>query len=556
MSERFPEDEIYRYYDEALRYLYEAGAEFAKVHPERARYLNIKSQRDRDPYVESLFQGFAFLAGRIRQKLDDEFPELTRSLLGFLCPHLLRPIPSFSILEFRPGRGHIRRTHLIRRGTEVASNPIRGVDCRFRTCYDVALQPVKLEKAELRKSPEGESVISFHFRLSEQVEYEALRLKSLRLFISAAPSTAFALHFALTRHVKRVELKAVSTGTSPALDASVMASGEIGAVGFSQEESLIPDTDDSFPGYRLLQEYFVYRDKFFFVDVMGFDRLRLSKETTLIEVNVSLSQPFPERKPFTAQNFRLYCTPIVNLFQRGAESIPIDRRSTEYQVVADRSHPEEIEVYSVDAVEGIVAGSGERRQYVPFYSFRHATAMRESARGPRYYHLTTRPNAAGELQTFLSLEADIADEFSDEIRSHTDIEAESSMNRRVREALSLTVTCTNGKLAHELKVEEILNGPPEGVELRNLTPPTLPISPPVVKGFEWRLISQMALNYLSLMDPEALQGILELYEWKGDEANLRRIKGIEKVSTTRTCASDAFVYGTLWRCISSARLFF
>ena len=89
------------YYDQELRYLNEAGQEFARAFPQRARFLEITQRDDRDPYVERLFEGFAFLTGRVRQKLDDELPELTQSLLGLLWPHFLRPVPPLSILEFQ-----------------------------------------------------------------------------------------------------------------------------------------------------------------------------------------------------------------------------------------------------------------------------------------------------------------------------------------------------------------------------------------------------------------------------------------------------------------------
>src|SRR6201989_2748433 len=95
-------DEILRYYEAEMRYLREAGKEFADTHPDRARLLNLDRVGDRDPYVERLFEGFAFLTARVRQKLDDELPELTEGLVSLLWPHYLRMIPSLSILEIEP----------------------------------------------------------------------------------------------------------------------------------------------------------------------------------------------------------------------------------------------------------------------------------------------------------------------------------------------------------------------------------------------------------------------------------------------------------------------
>src|SRR6056297_2661349 len=102
-----------RYYDEEMRYLHEAGRAFARLHPEQARYLNIDAVADRDPYVERLFEGFAFLAGRIREKIDDSFPELTEGLMTLMCPRLLQQLPAVVIMEFAPRAGMLQQSRLI-----------------------------------------------------------------------------------------------------------------------------------------------------------------------------------------------------------------------------------------------------------------------------------------------------------------------------------------------------------------------------------------------------------------------------------------------------------
>ncbi len=63
-----------KYYQDELAYLRELGAEFANENPNLASFLSRESS---DPDVERLLEGFAFLTGRLRQKLDDELPELT-----------------------------------------------------------------------------------------------------------------------------------------------------------------------------------------------------------------------------------------------------------------------------------------------------------------------------------------------------------------------------------------------------------------------------------------------------------------------------------------------
>ncbi len=64
-----------RYYEEELNYLIEAGREYARLHPERARFLNLADPRSRDPHVQRLIESFAFLTGNIRRRIEDDFPE-------------------------------------------------------------------------------------------------------------------------------------------------------------------------------------------------------------------------------------------------------------------------------------------------------------------------------------------------------------------------------------------------------------------------------------------------------------------------------------------------
>jgi type VI secretion system protein ImpG len=526
------------YYREEHQYLDEAGREFADAHPQRARFLKLSQRDDRDPYVERLFEGFAFLTGRVRQKLDDELPELTQSLLGLMWPHFLRPVPSLSILEFQTTPGRIQEPQIVERGAEVASQPVgreRRV-CRFRTCYDVHIRPIRLSQAAL----EGNSVLRFQFRVDNSVdparlfsmegedEYQKRCRKAIRLFIhDVDQSTASMLHLYLTRYVQKTVIQV--TPKEAAADASVTLQGQEGvqAVGFSPEEGLLPYTEHSFSGYRLLQEYFAYPRKFFFIDLLGLDQFTAHtqlEEMEGFEVQVHFQRPFPTDRRFAASNFRLNCTPIVNLLQTEAQPKTIDYESTEYRINA----PEGCEVYSLDTVVGIVGSTMERRTYIPFYSFKHSLASRE-AESDRYYHtrtqLVTGRDPEGQPETRQNTYITIVgpDEEADSLKEET---------------LSIGLTCTNGRWGREPKAGDIRNrtsssSVPEFVQFRNLTQPTIMLYPPLQAGLEWRFISHLALNYLSLSDPEALRGILELYNWSVErsdrEANRRRISSIARI---------------------------
>jgi type VI secretion system protein ImpG len=94
-------DELLRYYERELAYLRRMASGFAERYPKVAGRLMLEPGKSEDPHVERLIEAFAFLAARVHLKIDDEFPEITESLLQILYPHYLRPVPSMSVVQFR-----------------------------------------------------------------------------------------------------------------------------------------------------------------------------------------------------------------------------------------------------------------------------------------------------------------------------------------------------------------------------------------------------------------------------------------------------------------------
>jgi type VI secretion system protein ImpG len=143
-------DELLDYYERELTFLRQMGAEFAEKYPKIASRLQLEPDLCEDPHVERMIEAFAFLAGRVHLKVDDEFPEITEALLGILFPHYTRPIPAMSVVEFHldPEQGKLTTGFPVPRGSLLYSRPVDGVPCRFRTCYDTTLWPVTLAEAQ------------------------------------------------------------------------------------------------------------------------------------------------------------------------------------------------------------------------------------------------------------------------------------------------------------------------------------------------------------------------------------------------------------------------
>ena len=521
-------DSILRYYEAEMRYLRESGKEFAKAHPDRARLLNLDRVGDRDPYVERLFEGFAFLTGRLRQKLDDELPELTEGLVSLLWPHYLRMIPSLSIVELMPFAEKLQKTEVVPAGAPVRSAPInipspggvegsalRTIQCLYRTTQPVALQPVTITHAGPAVRHDGRSVIRIGFALEGSALRNETNLSRLRVHLNADLPTAFAMHLALTRQVDTIYWRVPEIRDGEPVP---LADVTIEPAGFSTEERLWPKADAAFSGYQLLLEYFTFREKFLFVDLCGLDVAKLPEGATRFELEIVLKHAYPSDQRFSADNVRLFCTPVINLFELDAEPIEIDHHETEYRVVPAGHQGEHVETYSVDAIATFDHDTAERYEYVPFVTFRHRGGMLRHEAPERYFHTRVRPGVSGLYETWVILGG----------------HAWETMDTLPEESLSLRVTGTNGMLPRkglrEASLNEIAVSTQSVAGVRNLVSPTLPLYPPTEDRFQWRVLSHLAPNFLSMMNAEVLRGALALYDWTSDELNRRRLAGILHVS--------------------------
>lgn len=513
------DNDILRYYEAEMRYLREAGREFARAYPDRARMLNLDRMGERDPHVERLFEGFAFLMGRLRHKLDDELPELTEGIVSMLWPHYLRMIPSLSILELEPASGTLQRHETVAAGLEVTSDPLGEdrIECIYRTTQEVDLYPLKLSEASTYAREDGRSIIRLRLAIQPQAQREQLRVPRLRLYLNADRPVALALYAALTAKPVAMQVRIPGHPADRPGAPQAMPGLRLEPAGFGPDERLWPKADNAFGGYQLLLEYFTFPEKFMFVDVLGLDMQSIAHDATYVDVEVVLDKPYPDDLRFSAENVRLYCTPIINLFELEADPITATQFETEYRVNAMEQYGEHVDVYSVDTVQGFTSGTGQRFEYVPFAAFRHRGGMLRHEMPERYFHTRVQRGPSGRFDTWVILGG----------------HAWEHQNTLPKETLSLSVTGTNGMLPRknlrEASIRRMRSGFTNVDAVRNLTAPTLPVYPPTGDRFHWRVLSHLAPNYLSLLDAEILRGSLALYDWVDGELNKRRIEAITDV---------------------------
>ncbi|CAG9182302.1 hypothetical protein LMG23992_04711 [Cupriavidus laharis] len=337
------------------------------------------------------------------------------------------------------------------------------------------------------------------------------------VYLHADRPLALALYAALTAKPLAVQVRIPGYPPDRPGTPQPMADLHLEPAGFAAGERLWPKPDNAFGGYQLLLEYFTFPEKFMFVDLVGLDMDVIPQNAMHFDVEVVLARPFPDDMRFSAENVRLFCTPIINLFELEADPITITHFETEYRVRAMEQHGQHVEAYSVDAVRGFEAGSGKRFEYAPFAAFRHRGGMLRHEMPERYFHTRVRRGPSGRFDTWVVLGGHAWDQ----------------QQSLPEETLSLSVTGTNGMLPRkglrEAGISRMRGGFTNIGTVRNLTAPTLPVYPPTGDRFHWRVLSHLAPNYLSLLDAEVLRGSLALYDWTDGELNRRRIDAITDV---------------------------
>jgi len=241
-------DDLLLYYERELTFLRHMGAEFAEKYPKIAQRLIIEPDKCEDPHVERMLEAFAFLAARVHLKIDDEFPEITEALLSVLYPHYLRPIPSMSIAEFDldPAQSNLTAGLPIPRGSVLYSPPVAGVPCKYRTCYETTLWPLRIAEAQWRTpdrfqpaiKTDAAAALRVELRGFQDVTFDKLDLRSLRFFLNGESALVHGLYEVLCGNCMQIVIRDPAPGsrTKPVY----LEPGLLRPVGFTDDEGVLP----------------------------------------------------------------------------------------------------------------------------------------------------------------------------------------------------------------------------------------------------------------------------------------------------------------------------
>lgn len=509
------------YYQRELTWLRHAGANFASRYPKVARRLELSPGECPDPHVERLLEGFALLSARLQRRLDDDYAEFSDALLEQLYPLALRPLPSCAIVQFEPDptQGNLAEGYAISRDTPLFVTPTQGSTVHFRTTAEAVLWPLRIRAATLLDGdaavafsghPQARSALRLTLECLGEFDWTQLPVRRLRVHLAASPMTNAALYDLLGAHALGL--------WSGAPDESLAAvAGLPELVGFADDQALLPDEGGLHPGLRLLAEYFAFPDKFAFFDLPLAPPANGGRECELL---IAFDRPPNGRPHLQPGDLRLGCAPAINLFPRTSEPLRPDGTRSEYRLVADAHRESSVEIHSIRTLR---AATPRGVRPVPAY----------------YGHAHTGDGLYWHARRVQGLNPDRPG--TDLLLSLVDTTC-APLQDALEYSLTAELLCTNRYLAEKLPPGTRLGferpGPVAQAYLRDT--PSAQSLPQLSGASRWRLVSQLSLNHLSLVEgPEALEALrelLRLHNLRDDAGARRQVEGISRLQCERVVA--------------------
>lgn len=505
------DERLINLYEQELRHLRETSVEFGKAFPQRASELALGANPP-DPYVERLLEGVAFLAARVRLKLDAQFPQFTQSLLETIYPDFLAPLPSLAVAQLNPDKRNPPPPtgFLIKRGDTIKGEPRRAdaltqkfggpTPCAFALAQQVLLLPIELVEANLliRRLHETDAYQQFGARA-------ALRLRIRNMSpapwsqIPLDPLVIYAperdgLGSQILETIFREQL-GISAGIGGASGSILARPGPWARkVGFDENSAVLPRSPGTFDGHRFLREYFAMPERFLFFELRGFGPALKDCTSNILELVIPLRDaPASLEQALNVSSLKLFCAPAINLFSKHFNQQIEPGRFAEFHVIPDVNRAMDFEVQSLGDVIGYSSSSPQGRRFLPFFQSRYRdrsgaafyTTNRQARLLSQEERLAGIPYSGSEL--FISLVDNNQAPFADGLQE-----------------LAFTAKCTNRHLPIFLRDGNgvwSLSGAARA-EIEILVGPTIPSFRPVDGDHAWRLLNLFSLNYISLADSQ------------------------------------------------------
>lgn len=478
------------YFDAQMQLLQDDVKQFALKYPEHARHLNLDSLDDRDPNVERLLEGFAYLTGRIQQSIDHDTSMMTETLLETVSPSALLATPSKAIAQCL-----YKSNDNEKQVTEIGSKDLfisacvgsEKTACKFLVEENQIIYPVSIVNLEQIIKDNNKYELKIELLIDENsCEFS---MPSLKLFINGEIEQRLAFLHALMHECHRVDLTYEQKLYSISLRHTVLDENKLSA-------------SDPF-GIELLKDFFCFRDKFFFIEVLNPHSLVFQAGKT-IELCFELKQAIGFEFGAQLNPILLGCVPIINSFQHMAEPLNALNERPMLPLLLDADRRQSICLQELLQIESQFARD-LKIKYVPFYAYQ------QGLNNIIYYRLQ-RPRSDSVLHHILLSGS----------HAHED------------QCLSVTTKATNSYYPRKYlsigSIELQQNNQDSDIVGTNITRPTNYYPAITEQAYFWRLIGVLSENYKTLSDRSYFLDMLHVHDLFNK--NYNKIEAICEIELT------------------------
>lgn len=486
-------------FDEEMRHLLGAGREFARENPALAQTLSIDDVARRHPYLERLFESFAFLLSRARTDMEDADDETAGEILDLVAHGLEIPLPSVAMVEFLPSAETLGTAERVIRGAEVRAWPAgHSSQVRSTIAGDCRIHHLRMDSARLSAGSAGQA--SLEFVVAPVVQVGAAQWPGeLEIFLGKDPVIAWTLRHFLLRRVHSVDV------SGRAADLRFVASESAGYTmsGSSIAAALLD-----------LRDFLCADERFRFVRLVGLDKA-VPADAASAKILVRFQGVLPRdlESLVDKASLRINCAPAVNAHLQEFEPLVVDPCRAAYPL--QPRDEQEKEVLDLASIEGASQSDPTRTHaYLRSWEARHGGM---DAQESGSIHLLRRPNrSGGAIASFRMAHPDPERFFPDEF-------------------LSGSVWCCDGDIpSDKVRPQDIAEpgpGIPAGLGIAGLTRPTPVFRPPAGAGFRWCMLSHFQRSFQDLVDPDSLKEILRALLWDPRGAHRPLVDGIRQVDS-------------------------
>lgn len=520
-------EQLTDYFKSELAELRSDALQFAHDYPRIAEELSFNGDKSRDPHIELLLQSFSWMTGRLRQNMEAEAKQLPSMLLQQLYPQLMTSVPSMAIMECEVhgssadfDKGYRFEGSRLFEPSKIEAKPETAnklSNCRFSSCHSQLLWPLKVtsvgkfpvnqQEYVTNQFPRAQSIIDINIKSTPEDSNDGLMLnKPLRFFMNLDENSKFPFYDLMACHfIGAVVFDAEGNRVA------TLNKDNLKFAGFADHERSLPATKQQDLGLTLLLDYMSFPEKFLFFDLTGMEHIQFKQNLRIMLV---LDNAIPKSIQLTNQSLKLNCIPVVNLFQKTSEPIPLTYKDYRYKLFPSREQYDCYEIYRINKVFSMNR-RGESRELLPYFCLSRRDQLKTDYRWQAQIEASHKKQLPGS-ETYISL-----------------FNKDYARDCPQGETIYAQTLCCNRTIAEFFNTGQTFSviGSSPIVKATMLTRPTRYRGVKANQQHLWKVLSHLSLYYVSLTDKELAQdtltSILELYTSAENSVNQRQIESIE-----------------------------